>query len=291
MPSTLCRSLIQTYHLPPNFSIRPAPNGPIQLGSILTNLQDVEVLNSDCRVPIDEAKIFSHAQQGFQATASHMRRGELGIWAKAVGFEGLGGELGGSRETSRECKYNFRRLDTLYFSPSPTYRRATMKELDVAEYVEATGWAPVYLVTGLKVAVQPSVQMSTSKSFAALGDAGVSEVIGLPVSIGPRVDFQSQGQSSEGWTTSDDFIYGIRVEKLVFKRRWLSLQRRDEGPLQSKLFTKGAQLAGEGDGSDEEDEEDDIVELELGEHLDGMEKAAQTESGEETLWVLLARFA
>ncbi|KAJ4172045.1 hypothetical protein NW754_007643 [Fusarium falciforme] len=273
MPSTLCRSLIQTYHLPPNFSIRPAPNGPIQLGSILTNLRDVEILNSDCRVPIDEAKIFSHAQQGFQATASHMRRGELGIWAKAVGFEGLGGELGGSRETSRECKYNFGRLDTLYFSPSPAYRRATMKELDVAEYVEATGWAPVYLVTGLKVAVQPSVQMSTSKSFAALGEAGVSEVIGLPVSIGPRVDFQSQGQSSEGWTISDDFIYGIRVEKL------------------SKLFTKGAQLVGEGDDSDEEDEEDDIIELELGEHLDGMEKVARTESGEETLWVLPARFA
>ncbi|RTE85256.1 hypothetical protein BHE90_000081 [Fusarium euwallaceae] len=211
-----------------------------------------------------------------------MRKGELGTWAKAVGFEGLGGELSGSKETRRECKYNFHRLDTSYFSPSSAYRCASMKELDVAEYVEATGWAPVYLVTGLKVAVQPSVQMSTSKSFSASGEAGVAEATGLPVNVGPRVDFQTQDQSSEGWKTSDDFIFGIRVEKLVFKRRWLSRQRRDEGPLQYKLLTKNAQLVGEGDDSDEEDEEDEIVELELGEDLDGME---------ETLWVLPAKLS
>ncbi|KAJ4186479.1 hypothetical protein FALCPG4_017412 [Fusarium falciforme] len=291
MSSALGRGLVQTYHLPPNFSIGPAPRGPIQLGSILTNLKDVEVLNSDCRVPIDEAKVFSHTQHGFQATASRMRRGELGTWAKAVGFGGLGGELSGSRETNMECEYSFRRLDTFYFSPSPAYRRASMKELDVAEYVEATGWAPVYIVTGLKVAVQPSVKMSTSRSFAALGEAGVSEATGLPVNVGPRVEFQGQAQSSEGWSTSDDFIFGIRVEKLVYKRRWLSRQRHDEGPLQSKLLTKGAQLVGEGEDSDEEDEEDGIVELELGEDLDGMEMVSQMETGEETMWVLPAKFA
>ncbi|RSM12517.1 hypothetical protein CEP52_002374 [Fusarium oligoseptatum] len=290
MSSAANHSFIQTYHLPPNFSIGPAPRGPIQLGSIITNLKDVVVLNTDCRVPIDEAKVFSHAQRGFQATASHMKRGELGIWAKAVGFEGLGGELSGSQKTNRECKYSFQRLDTMYFSPTPAYRRASMKELDVAEYVEASGWEPVYLVTGLKVAVQPSVQMSISRRFAALGEAGISEVTGLPVNVGPRVDFQTQDQSSEGWKTSDDFIFGIRVEKLVFKRRWLSRQRRDEGPLQSKLFTKGAQLVGEDSDSDSEDEEDEIIELELGEDLDGMGKVPQMENGEETLWVLPAKF-
>lgn len=291
MPSTVGQSLVQTYHLPPNFCIGPAPGGPIQLGSILTNLRDVEVINSDCRVPIDEAKVFSHAQHGFQATASRMMRGELGTWAKAVGFEGLGGELSGSRETNRESEYKFGRLDTLYFSPTPGYRRASMKELDVAEYVEATGWAPVYLVTGLKVAVQPSVKMSTSRDFTALGEAGVSEATGLPVNFGPRVDFHGHDQSSEGWTKSDDFIFGIRVEKLVYKRRWLSRQRRDEGPLQSKLFTKGAQLVGEGDDSDEEDEEDEIAEMDLGEDLDSMAKVSQMENGQETLWVLPAKFA
>ncbi|UPK95230.1 hypothetical protein LCI18_006165 [Fusarium solani-melongenae] len=165
-----------------------------------------------------------------------------------------------------------------------------MKELDVAEYVQATDWAPVYLVKGLKVTVQPSIQMNTSKDFSALREAGVSEVTGLPVNVGPRVAFRSQDQSSEGWTTSDDFIYGIRVEKLVYKRRWLSRQRRDEGPLQSKLFTKGAQLVGEDDDSGEEDQ-GDIVELELGEDLDGMEMVPQMETGEETTWVLPAKFA
>ncbi|RSL45906.1 hypothetical protein CEP54_014095 [Fusarium duplospermum] len=288
MSSTSNHSLVQTYHLPPNFSIGPAPRGPIQLGSILANLKDIEVINSDCHVPIDAEKVFSHTQHGFQATASRMRRGKLGIWAKAVGFEGLGGELSGSRETNREFEYKFGRLDTLYFTPTPAYRRASMKELDVAEYVEAKGWAPVYLVTGLKVAVQPSVQMSTSRSFAALGEAGVSDITGLPVNVGPRVDLRGQDQSSEGWTTSDDFIFGIRVEKLVYKQQWLSRQRRDEGPLQSELFTKGAQLVGEGDDSDDEDEEDEIIEVELGED---MGKVSQMEDGEETLWVLPTKFS
>lgn len=290
MPPTVDRSLVQTYHLPPNFCIGPAPRGPIQLGSILTNLRDVEVINSDCHVAVDEAKIFSHAQHGFEATASRMRKGELGTWAKAVGFEGLGGELSGSRETNTESEYKFSRLDTLTFSPTPAYRRASMKELDVAEYVEATGWAPVYLVTGLKVAVQPSVKMSTSRNFAALGEAGISEAAVLPVNFGPHVGVQGQDQTSEGWTKSDDFIFGIRVEKLVYKRQWLSRQRHDEGPLQSKLFIKGAQLVGEGDDSDEEDE-DEISELELGEDMDGMEVVPEMETGEETVWVLPARFA
>ncbi|RMJ15838.1 hypothetical protein CDV36_004481 [Fusarium kuroshium] len=291
MSSPLNRNLIQTYHIPPNFSIRPAPHGPIQLGSILTNLSDVEVLNSDYHVAIEEKRVFSHRQHGFQATASRMRKGGLGAWAKAVGFEGLGGELSGTRETNKECKYTFRHLDTLYFSPTPAYRRASMEKLDVAEYVEASGWAPVYLVTGLKVAVQPSVKMHASQSFSVRGEAGVSEVTGLPVNVGPRVDLESQDQSSEGWKTSDDFIFGIRVEKLVFKRRWLSRQRRDEGPLQSRLFTRGAQLVGEDSDSDSEDEEDEIIELELGEDLDGMGKVPQMENGEETLWVLPAKFS
>ena len=52
-----------------------------------------------------------------------------------------------------------------------------------------------------------------------------------------------------------------------------------------------AQLVGEGDDSDEEDEVDEIVELELGEDLDGMEMVSQMESGEETLWALPVQFA
>ncbi len=82
--------LIHTYHLPPNFSIGPAPSGPIDLGTILNNLRDVEVLNEDCRVTIPQGQLYCHHKRGFTATRSRMRKGEFGVWAGGGAASTLG---------------------------------------------------------------------------------------------------------------------------------------------------------------------------------------------------------
>ena len=64
---------IPTYHLVPNFSIGPAPNGLIELGSIIKNLQNVEVINDECRLDIPQAKINCYHKRGFTTTRSKMQ--------------------------------------------------------------------------------------------------------------------------------------------------------------------------------------------------------------------------
>ncbi|KAH7149100.1 hypothetical protein B0J13DRAFT_297192 [Dactylonectria estremocensis] len=283
------KGLIPTYHLPPNFSIGPPPQGPIQLGSILNNLRDVKVLNSSCRLPIDEEEVFCHQKHGFTSTRSRMRKGELGVWARAVGFEGFGTNLNWSREKDDSFEYKFRRLDTFTFSPSVSYLRKSMKELDVAEYIEATDWAPVYIVTGLKVAVGPSVQRTDTTSFAATSKTGV-HLPGGQIEIGPRIGFEGQDQYSESWETSDDFIFGLRVEKLVYKRQWLlSANRRDEGPLLAEPVVKGALVGADSDSDDDEDE-DEIMKIEDGEVEGGMSQVIELDDEDEAVWTVPDKF-
>src|SRR2546421_9410426 len=65
----------------PNFSIGPAPNGPIELGSVINNLQNIEVINDECRSDIPQAKIYCYHKRGFTTTRSKMHKGEYGAWA------------------------------------------------------------------------------------------------------------------------------------------------------------------------------------------------------------------
>ncbi|KAL7928161.1 hypothetical protein V8C35DRAFT_318775 [Trichoderma chlorosporum] len=292
MFSKSSKGLFPTYHLPPNFSIGPAPHGPIQLGSILNNLRDVKVLNAACRLPIDEKDIYLHRKKGFSSTLSHMRKGELGVWARAVGLAGLGGALSWSSEISEDVEYKFGWLDTSTFSPSAAYIRNSMKELDVSEFVEARGWAPVYIVTGIKVAIEPSVRRMKNGNFAVRGKLGISQLGGLPVEVGPRTDCGGHDKIAEGWESSDDFIFGLRVEKLVYKHHWLHRKRQDDRALLSKPFNKGAQLVGESDDEDEDDEDRDaILKIELEDDKNGMKEVNEVDDEEETVWIVPASLA
>jgi len=276
---------LATYHLPPNFSINPAPSGPIELGSILNNLQDVEVINPDFRIEIPKASIYCHQKHGFTATRSRMRKGEFGVWARLVGIDGFGGELSASCGFSDETEYNFNRLDTFTFTPSADYLEASMQELEVTEYVEATDWEPVYLVTGIKVAVGPSIRLTKTASTVGKVEMGLHQPAGLPAEIGPRVGFEREGHVSEGWEASDDFIFGLRVKKLVYKRGWLARWRGEERQLRASQFNKGAQLVGlDDDDGESEEEGEEIVELDV---LGGANAEVEEDGEEEkTLWII-----
>ncbi|KAK3356654.1 hypothetical protein B0T25DRAFT_629937 [Lasiosphaeria hispida] len=151
-----------------------------------------------------------------------MRKGEFGVWARLVGMDDFGGELSSSCGFSDETKYNFNRLDTFTFNPSADYLEASMRELEVTEYVETTDWELVCLAIGIKVAVGPRIRLSKTTSTVGKVEMGLHQPASLPVEIGPRVGFERDGHVSEGWETSDDFIFGLRIKKLVYKRSWLA---------------------------------------------------------------------
>ena len=275
---------IPTYHLAPNFSIGPAPNGPIELGSIIKNLQNVEVLNDECRLDIPQAKIYCHHKRGFTATQSKMRKGEYGVWAQFLGVGGVGGELSWAHNKSEEDVYKFKREDTIYFMPNLEYMKASMKEKDVAEWVEGTDFEPVYMVTGLKIAHGPSVNMKKSNKWEFVGKLGLQQPGGLPVEVRPKINPSAEHKMDETWEQSDDFIVGIRVKKLVYKKAWFS--RNKYGGLESSEYNKGARLVDASELGKKDEDEDEVLEVPFDEELEGKDEVPEIDDGVETSWIV-----
>jgi hypothetical protein len=84
-----------SYHLCQDFSIPPPPNGALDLGSILKNL-DVDGLapiNEDARIEVPETVKWPRngpdIKTGFSCSMSQLTAKEFGIWAKIFGVNGL----------------------------------------------------------------------------------------------------------------------------------------------------------------------------------------------------------
>ncbi len=274
---------IPKYHIAPNFSIPPAEGGGIlELGSIIANIADAdEPVNADCHVRIPISKLFCSHQTGFSATRSSMMSGEYGIWAKSVGVEGVGGELSWAPQQSAEDVYRFRGIDTIYFNPSQEYVEESMSKDDVKDHMVGSGYRPVYMVTGLKTARGPSVRMSQSKMRTNTVKLGLWAPGGLPIELGPKFSTSKEKKQEMGFEDATDFIIGIRVKKLMYKKHWLT---RTRGELVWKQHNKGATMA---DSDAVADNGLDEV-IDLGDDSEGQIQVETEEGGNEileTAWV------
>ncbi|KAJ4328352.1 hypothetical protein N0V84_001223 [Fusarium piperis] len=273
---------IPKYHIAPNFSIPPAEaGGTLGLGSIIASVASAdEPLNEDCHVPIPLAKLFCSHQRGFTTTKSRMANGEYGIWAKLVGVDGVGGDLSWAPEQSAEDVYHFRSIDTIYFNPSQEYIEESMNQDDVKDYVVGSSYEPVFMVTGLKTAKGPSVRMSNNRKWKVTAELGLQELGGLPIELGPKFNASKELRQEMGFEDSTDFIIGIRIKKLMYKKHWLT---RTPGALVASEHNKGATMV-----------DDDVVKggdevVDLGDDTEGQIEIETEELGGKTLetaWVV-----
>ncbi|KAI9146884.1 Cytochrome P450 monooxygenase astJ [Paramyrothecium foliicola] len=237
----------------------PDGGGLLELGSIISSIAaaDEPPLNEDCRIHIAEPDLFCSHQRGFTATISKMRSGELGMMAKLVGLQGVGGGVSWASGNNLENIYRIKRLDTLYFTPSQQYIAESMLQPDVKDYVIGTGYKPVYMVTGLKIARGGAVSVSKGRTGEVSAEVGVDlTAIGAPVEVGPTIGTTWEKTSEMAFADSTDFIVGIRVKKLVYKRPWLLSTRRE---LTAKDHNKGATLVD--DDLTDASREEEVLEL------------------------------
>lgn len=232
---------IPKYHIAPNFSIPPVEaGGTLQLGSIIASINNAdEPLNEDCHVHIPQDKLFCGHQRNFSATKSRMESGDYGLWAKLIGIDGIGGELSWAPERSAEDVYHFRSVDTIYFNPPYAYMEQSMQQQDVKDYFVGSGTSHVCMVTGLKTARGPSVRMHKSSKSKASGNLSLNGPGGLPIELGPKFNTSKDTRWESGFEDSTDFIIGIRVKKLMYKKHWLT---RGQKNLLVKEYNKGATL-------------------------------------------------
>ncbi|EHK42507.1 hypothetical protein TRIATDRAFT_7449, partial [Trichoderma atroviride IMI 206040] len=217
-----------TYHLPPNFSTPPPPKGPFHLGTVIKDFDRKEQMRplnhgkdkdgNAKRIAIDTDDIYLDHKGGFEATRWRLKSGELGLWAKCVGVDGLGGEASISGKRSENDTYKFDSVDTEYFYPSPAYISQCMGLSDVKEYMEVTKYRKaVYLVTGLKVDKGASVRFEANNEIRGRLEAGLNNPKFPPIQLGPRAEGSVENKPVDNFKESSDILVGIQCLKIYYK--------------------------------------------------------------------------
>ncbi|KAK3940301.1 hypothetical protein QBC46DRAFT_341706 [Diplogelasinospora grovesii] len=108
--------------------------------------------------------------------------------------------------------------------------------------------------------------MSKSRKWTNTVELGLQEPGGLPIELGPKFDTSKEARQEMGFEDSTDFIIGIRVKKLMYKKHWLTREQN-----------KGAIMIG-----------DDVVKkgydevVDLGDDSEGQIQVETEEVGSET---------
>jgi hypothetical protein len=232
-----------TYHLPPNFTMRPFPKGPLELGTVVVDLIRFAPLNQGSdRVSIPEEERYSVPKEGITASITKSASGEAGILAKVLD-RSIGGEVSLKSKRNNHDVYTIEKLETVYFYPRRSYISKCLKLPDVQDYLEGSNYEePVYLITGLKIAWGATIAMTREREVEGSASANIKAPSGT-VDVDVEATARTFGQSamSTAHTKPADFVLGIQVLKLYHKRKHIFSKER---VLKKELATRGAVLVG-----------------------------------------------
>ncbi|KAK8005652.1 hypothetical protein PG990_011689 [Apiospora arundinis] len=197
-------------------------------------------LNQGERVDISES--YSDHKGGFTATRDKLKSGELGIWAKVMGLEGVGGEASVSAER-RDTDI----VDTEFFYPSPKYISDCLNLGDVHDYLKGARYKkPVYLVTGIKTGKGGKVRMERTANVSGKIEEGVDGQVGV------KVEGRMENGPSYVFTESSDIVVGIQCLKIWHEKSpWLF--GKGIRKVKSEYVTSGAAFYGDDNGGASEE--------------------------------------
>ena len=232
-----------SFHLCPDFSISPPPDGHLQLGSILRGVDLDGVLmplniGATVDVPSDQLWPRNKPQEktGFSRNLRELRSLEGSLWAKLFGGHGPGAAFSFLLRRDNDETLTVDKLLVRYFLPTEAYVKQALEADGVAFYVRSTKQKkPVYLITGLmwvEGAVLSKIQ-SRQKKLGAQGGATDPHSGTTGGASGGYEGDDSVGASFDG---STPFVLGIRVRKIWWDK---------EGARKDALDVVGATL---GDG-------------------------------------------
>jgi hypothetical protein len=272
-----------TYHQAPNFTTRPFPDGPYELGTVVQDMKHFWPLNEGGdRVPIP--KKYSDVKEGITASVSKSLSAEVGILARILD-RSVGGDANLKSKKSDNDVYHIQKLETVYFFPTRKYLSNCVELSNVKDHLEGSNYTqPVYLITGLKIAWETTIEMTRGREFDANAKIDATVPGGpVDVNIAANVAVDNKLAMSTKHTKPADFVLGIQVMKLYHRKFPFSM----EPTLKSKLESQGAILV---DDNDEEDSEDEnkvfIADLDDGD-MQNMEREVETgNDGKDIVWII-----
>jgi hypothetical protein len=240
--------------------------------------------NADSRLPIPKVQIYPDHKGGFEAMRVQLKSGELGLWAKFIGIDGIGAEASISAERSDNDMYKFASVDTEYFFPSPAYVSQCMELSDVQDYLKGYNYKkPVYLITGLKVAKGASVRLEKVTKVLAKAEVGLNSPGGTNIQAGPRVEGTLENSPVFAFTESSDIVVGIQCLKLYYKTSWLGGEKK----LKEELYTSDATFVDD-EGNKQQQRPDNYIVVSFEDYnLSGYVCRSQRyDEGKEETWIV-----
>lgn len=210
-----------TYHVAPNFTTRPFPNGPLDLGTLVEDLRQCYPINQGAanRVPIPDGQRYADMKEGVNASLKTSLSGEASILAHVLD-RSIGGDASLKGQKKDEDVYKIQKLETVYFYPQPSYIKKCLQLSDVKDYNEIADYKePVYLITGLKIAWGATISTERSREFEGKAEGGV-RVPGGPTDVQVKAHAGVSGESGilSSFSKPADFVLGIQVQKIYYKR-------------------------------------------------------------------------
>jgi hypothetical protein len=215
----------KTYLLVPHHDF-PA-DGPIVLGSIILDPREPGESLNEAEIPEIPIKYPSH-KYNWEQTVESMRNCNAGVWARCVEYVGWSGSLGMGFDTVIVDHYKFAHLETTFFTPSQEYIEGAVKTPKIRSFLEGARYAPVYMITGLKIVHGPgshviSRRAMTQGGHANIGLSGFRDAGSSAVDSGDASIRQGGTTSTNfSYNGSSDFVIGYRLGKITFQRGWWS---------------------------------------------------------------------
>jgi hypothetical protein len=236
-----------------------SPDGPMVLGSILTDpLDPSETLNAH-PLPVPDSEKTTITQNNFETVLKRNSKRSGGLWFKFL--QSLGFEVSASSDEASAATAKFDKLETWSFQPSDAYMRESIAAAEVQSYLAGhTMRKPLYMVTGVKVAHGARVIEMVRKGKAGKMRAGFDgSAAGLPsVAFGPQAEGSKGFESVQRFVSDGPVVFAYRLREIRYRK----------GILTGKLYRDGALYSvGEGaaDAEGEKPEEEGIIFLELDE--------------------------
>jgi hypothetical protein len=205
------------------------PDGPIVLGSIISDIRDPgNSLNREDIVEIPEDSKHKTHKYDWQHTIESTNDGRTGVWARCLSILGLGGSIGVGYDSRSLDHYRFQDLETVFFTPSQSYIEKAVNKDSVREYLEGSLYAPVYIITGLKIVRGPGAQVTSRRShgqdgFAKFGLPGTIAGAHFAVDTG-EVTLSHTDTENTAFGESSDFVIGYRLGKITFHKDGVGIQ-------------------------------------------------------------------
>jgi len=204
-------------------------NGPIKIGNIITDMfrpQD----------PIAQFKPLANIIDGASLSEGTRERGDhgsIGLDVSAKLYAAFGSKANGKRSADTRTVYDFDNVDTSMLERNPRAAEMTALRDEDPEVQDALKRAPVYVITGLKVA--RGLRYSTIHSKESEVGLGAQSNVTKEVAIQANLDKNAGTDGTGSYTVLGDVIIAYRLH--IFKKegwRW-----RGEAALETRTYWPG----------------------------------------------------